>query len=199
MGYLTWGKEGRVVISSLISQLILRVRRRVQYATIIIKVDLAGVLTISNLPKIRTRHRMELRAMAADLEIYRVSSNTTWLSKSILKAKIWQVAMDTSNSSRPRWQIMRWAVLIMFIRRRSVSFKMKKICETWDLKRANSEMKILPANPWLIPSRTSKSHLAPPETIPAFPQMAAPLRQTSAVAPRFSKTATKNKTLQNHQ
>ena len=77
MGYLTWGKEGRVVISSLISQLILRVRRRVQYATIIIKVDLAGVLTISNLPKIRIRHRMELRAMAADLEIYRVSSNTT--------------------------------------------------------------------------------------------------------------------------
>jgi len=77
MGYLTWGKEGRAVISSLISQLILRVRRRVQYATIIIKVDLAGVLTISNLPKIRTRHRMELRAMAADLEIYRVSSNTT--------------------------------------------------------------------------------------------------------------------------
>lgn len=77
MGYLTWGKEGRAVISSLISQLILRVRRRVQYATIIIKVDLAGVLTISNLPKIRIRHRMELRAMAADLEIYRVSSNTT--------------------------------------------------------------------------------------------------------------------------
>ena len=77
MGYLTWGKEGRVVISSLISQLILRVRRRVQYATIIIKVDLAGVLTISNLPKIRIRHRMELRAMAADVEIYRVSSNTT--------------------------------------------------------------------------------------------------------------------------
>ena len=77
MGYLTWGKEGRVVISSLISQLILRVRRRVQYATIIIKVDLAGVLTISNLPKIRIRHRMELRAMVADLEIYRVSSNTT--------------------------------------------------------------------------------------------------------------------------
>ena len=77
MGYLTWGKEGRAVISSLISQLILRVRRRVQYATIIIKVDLAGVLTISNLPKIRIRHRMELRAMAADLEIYKVSSNTT--------------------------------------------------------------------------------------------------------------------------
>ena len=77
MGYLTWGKEGRAVISSLISQLILRVRRRVQYATIIIKVDLAGVLTINNLPKIRIRHRMELRAMAADLEIYRVSSNTT--------------------------------------------------------------------------------------------------------------------------
>ena len=77
MGYLTWGKEGRAVISSLISQLILRVRRRVQYATIIIKVDLAGVLTISNLLKIRIRHRMELRAMAADLEIYRASSNTT--------------------------------------------------------------------------------------------------------------------------
>ena len=77
MGYLTWGKEGRAVISSLISQLILRVRRRVQYATIIIKVDLAGVLTISNLLKIRIRHRMELRAMAVDLEIYRVSSNTT--------------------------------------------------------------------------------------------------------------------------
>ena len=77
MGYLTWGKQGRAVISSLISQLILRVRRRVQYATIIIKVDLAGVLTISNLPKIRIRHRMELRAMAADLGIYRVSSNTT--------------------------------------------------------------------------------------------------------------------------
>ena len=77
MGYLTWGKEGRAVISSLISQLILRVRRRVQYATIIIKVDLASVLTISNLPKIRIRHRMELRAMAVDLGIYRVSSNTT--------------------------------------------------------------------------------------------------------------------------
>jgi len=74
---LTWGKEGRAAISSLISQLILRVRRRVQYATTIIKVDLAGVLTINNLPKIRIRHRMELRAMAADLEIYRVSSNTT--------------------------------------------------------------------------------------------------------------------------
>ena len=77
MGYLTWGKEGRAVISSLISQLILRVRRRVQYATTIIKVDLAGVLTINNLLKIRIRHRMELRAMAADLEIYRASSNTT--------------------------------------------------------------------------------------------------------------------------
>ena len=77
MGYLTWGKEGRAVISSLISQLILRVRRRVQYATTIIKVDLAGVLTINNLLKIRIRHRMELRAMAADLGIYRVSSNTT--------------------------------------------------------------------------------------------------------------------------
>ena len=141
---------------------------------------------------------MEWKVTAVALVISKASRSYTWLSRNISKATIWRMDTDMSSNSLQQSQIMLWGVSIMSILRRKDLFKMRKIWEICDWRRASRGMRTRLASLLLIQSITTRSHLDHLViTLVSLQMEPSPL--TSVAALHSLKIATRKEILQSHQ